>query len=102
MGVSKLPLLTAAPGYIVGRRRETHEIPTPGGIVVPGVGLRLPIVRVIDVGPSCDDYEEWTRLFNLEPGMEVVISGVDQMVDFGYDHLYLIPFDAIIARVEWP
>jgi hypothetical protein len=97
--------LEPAPGYIVGKPREQEPV-SDGGIILPSGGVaRLPIVTVIrDGGPphgECEQCADAREKFAIEPGDDVVVAGLSQVLELGLNSLLLIPYSAVIAKVRW-
>lgn len=94
-----------APGYVLVRLSPTGETTTPGGVVLPPGSTFVPVVRIIsDGGPVEHDINREILMpsgsFRIEEGRHVVVCGADAMIDLGYDRLWIVPYEAIVASVE--
>jgi hypothetical protein len=98
-------IIHPAPGYVLARYSKTGETTTPGGVLLPPGSTFVPVVRIVaDGGPPELDINREILVsndpFRVEEGLRVVVAGAEQMIDMGYDQLYLIPYSAIVASVE--
>jgi hypothetical protein len=102
-------IIHPAPGYVLGRQAKADESRSPGGIILPAGSLRHPVIRIVaDGGPRQHGDRtfipfpepELNTEFKIQAGVQAIIAGAEQMIDLGYDQLWIVPYEAIVAVVE--
>lgn len=98
--------ITPFPGYILGRLLTPSTTRTASGIILPGHVLRLPILKVIEVGPkpktSPGDPEPYELhvLDEINANDLLVIRNADQMIDVGQGSLFIVRWTSAIGKVS--